>query len=138
MAQVKLFRITGSGFVKQGSITPGHPIEFRHWKEVVDDADFALESAVHSEEEEAVVELWLEDPQSFQVGEDMVQSPAVRRVQAGNGLQRVSDVHHKQAAANWDQDHSEAVEHVRSVLSNLGNGVDRNYQYRPATPGKVK
>jgi len=138
MAQVKLFRITGSGFVKQGSVTPGHPVEFRHWKEVIEDADFALESAVHSEEEEAVVELWLEDPQSFQEAEGMVQASAVRRVQAGNGLQRVGDVHHKQASQNWDNDFTEATAHVRSVLGNLGNGTDRNYQYREPTPGKVR
>lgn len=108
--------------MKQGSVTPGHPIEFRHWQEVIDDADFALESAVHSEEEEGVVELWLEDPQSFQETEGMVQTPAVRRVRAGNGLQRVGDVHHKQASQNWDNDFSEAQAHVAAVLGKVGNG----------------
>jgi hypothetical protein len=134
-----LIRITGSGFVKQGSVTDGHPVEFRHWKDVVDDCDFALESAVHSEEEEAVVELWLEDPKSFMDEETSVNAPTMRRVQAGLGMQRHDPMQHKVATTrNWDQDYSEATEHVRSVLSNLGNGVDRNYQYRPATPAKVK
>lgn len=135
-----IVRITGSGFAKQGSITQGHPVEFRHWKDVIEDYDFALESAVHSEEEEAVVNLWLEDPQSFQDKDIPSQHRgSMRRVVTGGlGPQRVDNMHQKTAAANWDQDFSEATEHVRSVLSNLGNGTDRNYHYRPATLGKVR
>lgn len=123
---MRLIRITGSGFVKQGSVTPGHPIEFRHWKEIIDDADSMLESAAHSEEEEAVVELWLEDPQSFQQAEGVGRSSAVRRVGAGQGLQRVGE-HHKQAAQNWDQDFEEAQTHVASLLGKLGNGRKIEY-----------
>jgi|SRR5271154_5256945 len=118
-----LVRITGSGFVKNAAITDGHPVEFRHWKDVVEDCTFALESAVHSEEEEAVVELWLEDPASFMEQEDgAVKTASVRRVTAGMGLMRSTDVHQKQAAANFDHDFAEAQAHVASVLKNLGNG----------------
>jgi len=119
----KLVRITGSGFAKQGAIAPGHPVEFRHWQEVVDDFDFALESAAHSEEEEAVVDLWLEEPQSFMDKDDPIQRQgALRRATAGMGMARVTDLHRKTAAANWDQDFEEAKEHVASILSKLGNG----------------
>jgi hypothetical protein len=118
-----LVRVTGSGFVKNAAITDGHPVEFRHWKDVVEDCAFALESAAHSEEEEAIVELWLDDPNSFMTEEDgAVQTPSVRRMTAGMGLTRHSDIHQKQASANWDQDFSEAQAHAASVLSKIGNG----------------
>jgi hypothetical protein len=118
-----IHRITGSGFVKNAAITEGHPVEFRHWKDVVEDCAFALESATHSEEEEAVVELWLEDPQSFMGQEDgAVKTASVRRVTAGMGLMRHGDMQKQAGARNWDQDFSEAQDHVASVLKNLGNG----------------
>lgn len=136
---MRIVRITGSGFVKQGSVTPGHPVESRHWKDVVNDIDCELEAAVHSEEEEAVVDLWLEDPQSFQEDTQGAGRGAVTMVRTGGmGMQRVGIPHKTAADQNWDQDFSEAREHVASVLKNLGNGVDRNYQYREPTPGKVR
>lgn len=121
---MRIVRITGSGFVKQGSVTPGHPVESRHWKDVVNDIDCELEAAVHSEEEEAVVDLWLEDPQSFQEDtENVGHTASTMRVRTGGmGLQRVGDLHKTAAATSWDQDFSEAQAHVASVLKNLGNG----------------
>lgn len=114
-----LIRITGSGFVKTGAIADGHPVEFRHWKDVVDECDRELESAAGSEEEEAVVELWLEDPMSFQTEDD---TTVVRT----GGLRRADNfVRGKQAATretNWDQEFADAQSHVASVLKNLGNG----------------
>jgi len=106
-----LFRITGS-------TTNGHAVEFRHWKDVVDEADNFLEFAANSEEEEAVVELWLEDPMSFQT-EDVTTG-----VQRTGGIRRADNfVRGKQAAkANWDQEFADAQSHVASVLKNLGNG----------------
>src|SRR5271170_2391535 len=106
-----LFRITGS-------TTNGHAVEFRHWKDVVDEADNFLEFAANSEEEEAVVELWLEDPMSFQT-ED-----ATTGEQRTGGIRRADNfVRGKQAAkANWDQEFADAQSHVASVLKNLGNG----------------
>lgn len=119
-----LVRITGSGFVKNAAITDGHPVEFRHWKDVVDECDFALESAVSSEEEEAVVELWLEDPQSFMIDEEgaAVKTSSMRRVTGGMGLMRHGDIHQKQASSNFDKNFADAQAHVASVLKNLGNG----------------
>lgn len=122
MAQVKLARITGSGFVKRGSVTPGHPVESRHWKDVINDIDCELEAAVHSEEEQAVVDLWLEDPLSFQ-DKDIPRSGATTMVRTGGmGLQRAGVQHKVAAAASWDQSFSDATSHVASVLSKLGNG----------------
>jgi len=120
----KIFRITGSGFVKQGSITDGHPVEFRHWKEVVDEADNFLESAVTSEEEQAVVELWLEDPLSFQDADDL--RPMGARSSKGSMI-RNADIGfgRRQAAVretNWDSEFADAQAHAASVLSKLGNG----------------
>lgn len=113
---MRIVRITGSGFVKTGSITDGHPVEFRHWKEVVDEADFAIESAAHSEDEEAVVELWLEDPQSFRDSDSEVQTAVVRRAdKLGAKYER------KTASSNWDQEFADAQAHARSVLAKLGN-----------------
>jgi hypothetical protein len=124
-----ILRITGSGFVKTGSVTDGHPIEFRHWKDVVDNADSFLESAVNSEEEEAVVELWLEDPMSFQHFEDEAtpMGPGVARINrtAGSMIRSADPFGRKQAVVretNWDQEFADAQKHAASVLSKLGNG----------------
>jgi hypothetical protein len=126
-----IVRITGSGFVKTGSVTDGHPVEFRHWQEVVDEAENFLESAVSSEEEEAVVELWLEDPMSFQAyfNEENATpiDPSAARVHrtAGSMIRSVDPFGHKAAAprqSNWDSEFADAQAHVASVLKNLGNG----------------
>ncbi len=115
---MRIVRITGSGFVKTGAVADGHPVEFRHWKDVVDECDRELESAASSEEEEAVVELWLEDPMSFQA-EDA--SP-IRRT--GGMIRSADNFGRKQAVVretNWDQEFADAKEHAASVLSKLGN-----------------
>jgi hypothetical protein len=119
---VKILRITGSGFVKTGAITDGHPVAFRHWQEVVDECDRELEFAASSDEEEAVVELWLEDPMSFQTEEDAPVQGLLRR-----GMINRADnfVRGKQAArseTNWDREFADAQLHAASVLSKLGNG----------------
>jgi hypothetical protein len=116
-----IVRITGSGFVKTGAVADGHPVEFRHWKDVVDEADSFLESAAVSEEEEAVVELWLEDPMSFQDQED---SPT-RMMRTGGMIRHADGFGRKQAVVretNWDAEFADAQAHVASVLKNLGNG----------------
>lgn len=143
MAQHKIARITGSGFVKQGAITDGHPVEFRHWQEVVDEADTFLESATHEEDEESVVELWLEDPMSFQqyFDEEAAAEGIVKQRTAGSMIRHADSFGRKNAVVretNWDKEYADAQAHVASVLKNLGSDADRNYQYRPATPGKVR
>jgi hypothetical protein len=127
-----IVRITGSGFVKTGSVTDGHPVEFRHWKEVVDNAEDFLESAASSDEEEAVVELWLEDPMSFQAYFDeegaTPMGPGNARVNrtAGSMIRSADPFGRKQAVIrqeiNWDQEFADAQKHAASVLSKLGNG----------------
>jgi hypothetical protein len=125
----KIFRITGSSFVKTGSVTDGHPVEFRHWQEVVDEAENFLESAVNSEEEEAVVELWLEDPMSFQAYFNNEEGatpmgPGVSRT-AGSMVRHADAFGRKQAVVretNWDEEFADAKAHAASVLKNLGNG----------------
>jgi hypothetical protein len=128
-----IFRITGSGFVKTGSVTDGHPVEFRHWKEVVEEADSMLESAAGSEEEEAVVELWLEDPMSFQAyfdeesGEATPMGPGAARVHrtAGSMIRSADPFGRKTGVVkqtNWDKEFADAQEHAKSVMAKLGNG----------------
>ena len=126
---MRLVRITGSDFVKTGAITDGHPVEFRHWEEVVDTADAFLESAVNSEDEESVVELWLEDPMSFQAAFDEETGANVDRVRtAGSMVRRADQFGSKRATpmgpskSNWDQEFADAQAHAASVLKNLGNG----------------
>ena len=124
---MRLVRITGSGFVKTGAITDGHPVEFRHWEEVVDTADAFLESAVNSEDEEAVVELWLEDPMSFQAyfDEEAAGEGIVKQRTAGSMVRLADGFGRKQAAprqTNWDQEFADAQAHARSVMAKLGNG----------------
>jgi hypothetical protein len=122
---MRVVRITGSGFVKMGAIADGHPVEFRHWQEVVDECDRELESAASSEEEEAVVELWLEDPMSFQAVFDEEEPGIAPQTRTGSMLRRADNFGRKQAVvreANWDQEFADAQLHVASVLKNLGNG----------------
>ena len=125
-----IVRITGSGFVKTGSVTDGHPVEFRHWKEVVDSADSFLESAAASEDEEAVVELWLEDPMSFQAyfDEEGAEAGVPQVRTAGSMVRRADQFGSKRATpkgpgkTNWDQEFADAQAHARSVMAKLGNG----------------
>lgn len=116
-----IVRITGSGFVKTGSVTDGHPVEFRHWKDVVDEADREIEVAADQETEEAVVELWLEDPMSFQGQEDA----PTRTMRTGGMIRHADGFGRKQAVVretNWDTEFADAQSHVASVLKNIGNG----------------
>lgn len=117
---MKIVRITGSGFVKQGSITDGHPVEFRHWQEVVDEAENVLEAAADSEQEEAFVDHWLENPQLYN-GADEVLGGLKRgsMIRAADSFGRKQAVVHQ---ANWDQEFADAKAHAASVLSKLGNG----------------
>jgi hypothetical protein len=108
--------------IKIASVQTGYPVAFRHWQEVVDEADNDIETAAESEEEERVVGLWLDDPMSFQAAFDAESTPmgpgkvsSVRRLDHG----------HKTAAqreTNWGREFSEAQAHAQSVLSKLGNG----------------
>lgn len=115
MAQVKLVRITGSGFVKTGAITPGHPVVSRHWKDVINEADFELESAAHQETEEAAIEEWLENPQDFIDSE--VKTASIRRVDNFNSQKQAA-----RQTRSWDADFADAQAHVAGILSKLGNG----------------
>lgn len=115
-------------FRKTGATQEGVAVEFRHWKEVVDEIDSELEAASLSESEESVVDLWLEDPLSFQEGEVNPSrthtGSMVRRLQTGgSGLHRFADARQKTASAGdgWDQEFEDAKKHAASVLSNLGN-----------------
>lgn len=116
----KLVRITGSGFVKTGAITEGRPVDFHHWKDVVDEFDSELESAANSEDEQAVVDLWLEDPLSFQNPDGTVSHP-----RTGGMIRHADGFGRKQAVVretNWDTEFADAQSHVASVLKNIGNG----------------
>jgi hypothetical protein len=96
-------------FRKTGATQDGAPVEFRHWKEVVDEFDHDLEAAALNESEEAVVDLWLEDPRSFMEGEvnpsQVHTGSMVRRMQTGgSGLRRAGDPMAKTASeSGWDQ-----------------------------------
>jgi hypothetical protein len=116
---MRLVRITGSGFVKTGAITDGHPVEFRHWKEVVDEAEAVLDAAADAEDE-ALVDYWLENPQEFNGADEEVGG-----LKRGSMIRAADNFGRKQAVirqTNWDQEFSDAQAHVASVLKNLGNG----------------
>jgi len=111
--------------VKTGAVADGCPVEFRHWKDVIDECDRELESAVASEEEEAVVELWLEDPASFQAAFNEEEPGAVPLHHTGSMLRCADSFGRKQAVvreANWDAEFADVKAHVASVLGRLGNG----------------
>jgi hypothetical protein len=116
-------------FRKTGATQDAAPVEYRHWKEVVDEFDQDLEAAALNESEEAVVDLWLEDPRSFMEGEvdpgpgRLHTGSMVRRMQTGgSGLRRAADPMAKTASeSNWDQEFADAKAHAASVLGNLGN-----------------
>ena|ERR1035437_2125556 len=118
-------RIVSGGMSKTAAAILSEPINHRDWKEVVDDFDSTLEFAAHSEEDEAVVDLWLEDPHSF-MGETDTSAHTgsmVRRMQTGGqGLQRSGEMAKTASASNWDQEFANAQSHAASVLKNLGNG----------------
>jgi hypothetical protein len=115
----KLVRITGSGFVKTGAITEGHPVEFRHWQEVVDDAETTLDAAAESEDDEMFVDYWLENPQLFNGGDTEATPMRPGMIRAADNFGRKQAVIRQ---TSWDQEFSDAQAHVASVLKNLGNG----------------
>jgi len=116
-------------FRKTGATQQAAPVTFQPWRELVDEFDSELEAAALNESEEAVVDLWLEDPMSFQDTpvnqENMHVGSMMRRVATGGvGLQRVGDSQHKTASAtNWDDEFANAKSHAASVLSQLGNAM---------------
>jgi hypothetical protein len=138
---VKIVRITGSGFVKTGSITDGHPVEFRHWKDVVEEAEAELEAAADSESEEAAIEVWLENPQAIMSADTEADTQGVGISTIKTGMLRRADNFSRTRTAavqqSWDGDFADAQAHVANILKDLGNGTDRNFTYRPATPGKI-
>lgn len=111
---------------KTSAAAQSDSISFRHWRELVDDFDFQIEYSANQETEEAVVDLWLEDPRSFMEGLEMPegQQSAARRVKTGgNGLRRHDPMVRTAAATRWDSEFSEAKNHVDQVLKNLGNSA---------------
>jgi len=126
-----LRRITGlsyANFAKTGAMMETAPVSNQPWREFVDGFDNDLEAAALSESEEAVVDLWLEDPMSFMDTEINPEHTHVgsmmRRVATGGmGLQRSGDPTHKTASStDWDDEFANAKAHAASVLANLGNG----------------
>lgn len=105
---------------KTGATTKAAPLGASRWREVLDEADALLAAAADSLEDEAVCDLWLEEPMSFMAGweqpEHQAQSPMIRRVKVG-GARRSNDLV-RQAA--WDQDFKDAQEHARRLLGGLG------------------
>lgn len=102
------------------------PISFRHWRELVDDFDFQIEYSANQETEEAVVDLWLEDPRSFMEGLEMPegQQSAARRVKTGgNGLERYNPMVRTASVTRWDSEFADAKAHADSVLKSLGNSA---------------
>ena len=100
-------------------------VQYR-WRETVDDFDRTLEAACNEETEEAVVDLWLEYPESFMRGlgaspEGEVQLSAIRRVKTGGtGLQRHDPMAKIASASNWDQEFADAQKHAADVLQQMG------------------
>lgn len=113
-------------FRKNGATQEAIAVTNHPWREFVDEFDTELESAALAESEEAVVDLWLEDPMSFQDSpvnpEHTHVGSMMRRVGTGGmGLQRAGTMQHKTAAAtNWDDEFANAKAHAASVLSQLG------------------
>ena len=100
------------------------------WQKSVDEFDLHLNEIVDQESDDAVVELWLEDPRSFLLGvEPSVDgeiSPVVRRVKTGGlGLRRYDPMAKVAASNNWDEEFEDARKHAAQVLSNIGNGFTR-------------
>jgi hypothetical protein len=116
-----------SKFIKIARHGAPSPVEHHAWRELLDDFDQRLEAVASSEEEEAVVDLWLEEPRSFMEGlenspEGNVQASAVRRVRTGGmGLQRHNPMARVASATSWDQEFADAKNHADSVLKKLGN-----------------
>lgn len=114
-------------FRKTGATQDAVAVTHQPWREFVDEFDSELEAAALSESEEAIVDLWLEDPMSFMDTEVNPQhnthvGSMMRRVGSGGlGLQRSGDMQHKTAASsNWDDEFAAAKAHAASVLSQLG------------------
>ena len=101
------------------------PVPYRPWQESVDEFDLHLNEIVDQESDNAVVELWLEDPRSFLVGvEPSVDgeiSPVVRRVKVGGlGLRRYDPMSKVAASNSWDEEFQDAKNHAAQVLSSIG------------------
>jgi hypothetical protein len=114
-------------FRKNGATQDAVAVTSQPWKEFVSDFDADLEAAALDESVEAVVDLWLEDPQSFMDTEINPEHTThvgsmMRRVATGGmGLQRADTMQHKTASAtNWDDEFANAKAHAASVLSQLG------------------
>ena len=107
-------------FRKTGATTKGVPVETRHWREVIDEADAQLSAAAESMDEEAVLERWLENPQDFMQGAAVgdQQVSAIRRVHTGGlGLGRYTNRRVASSEASvWDQDFEDARAHAQAVL----------------------
>jgi hypothetical protein len=115
-------------FRKTGATQESVAVTHQPWREFVDGFDADLEAAALDESVEAVVDLWLEDPMSFQDApvnpEHSHVGSMMRRVATGGmGLQRAGQPQHKTAATtDWDDEFANAKAHAASVLANLGNG----------------
>src|SRR5271154_4812899 len=112
-------------FRKNGAVQQASPVTFQPWRELVDGFDSDLEAAALSESEEAVVDLWLEDPMSFmdtEVNPEHAHTGSMmRRVATGGmGLQRMVNQHKTASSTNWDDEFASAKAHAASVLSQLG------------------
>ena len=99
-----------------GKNAPPSPVTHRPWQESVDEFDSGLSQIVDDESEEAVVDLWLEEPNSFADGLEQGRT-SVRRVKTGgNGLAR-HDPPAKTAA--WDREFADARAHAAEVLRSM-------------------
>lgn len=98
---------------KTGAVS-SEPINHRSWKELVDDFDAQLDLSNASEDEEAVIEMWLENPEQFFEREDGQRPSMIRRMTAGRTNVRT-------ASNNIDQEFAAAQAHAASILSKLGN-----------------
>jgi hypothetical protein len=113
-------------WVKTAGAVKSEPINHRPWQELVDDFDGTLEFAAAQETEEAIVDLWLEDPRSFMDGDvdPVEQRSAARLVKTGgNGWQRPDVAMSRTASARFDQEFADAKAHADSVLKKLGNAA---------------
>ncbi len=113
-------------FRKNGAVQEAIAVTNHPWREFVDEFDTELESAALAESEEAVVDLWLEDPMSFMDNTEVNPEHAhtgsmMRRVATGGmGLQRMVNQHKTASSTNWDDEFANAKAHAASVLSQLG------------------
>jgi hypothetical protein len=96
------------------------------WRALVDQFEshvaFIVGEDCYSGDVSVLVEMWLENPQSFMLNEDGSVNRTGRLRTGGDGLHRHDPLQHKQASeSGWHSDVREVTSHVNNLLASLGN-----------------